>query len=359
MVQYFTVGPSQLHPRYTFHYQQALEKHIGSISHRSAAFRSIYQHTEEQLRALLGFTQNHRIYFTPSATEIWERILMNLVESQSFHFVNGSFSKRFFEFSGALGKKNLTYEVEQGLGFEHPEQVELPEGTELICTTQNETSSGIQMPVTDLVKLKAKHPTVLLVADIVSSAPYPELDFTRLDSAFFSVQKGFGMPPGLGVWILNDACVAKAEEVSRSGKTLGAHHTIEAFEKNRRNWETPSTPNTVAIYILGKIAEDMNRIGIETIRKETNEKFKLLQQFEQQHEDFSYTTPVQEHLSRTVAVFRVQENPTDLLQRMKQNGYVLAGGYGKNKDQEIRIANFPWSTVDDMQKMLTVLGQGR
>lgn len=357
MVQFFTVGPSQLHPRFAFHYQQALELHLGSISHRSATFRSIYQHTEEQLRALLGFTDNHRVYFTPSATEIWERMLMNLVEKQSFHFVNGSFSKRFYEFSGTLGKQNEKYEVEQGWGFEQPEEVVIPSNTELICTTQNETSSGIQMPVEDLRKIKLKHPNILLVSDIVSSAPYPELDFSFLDSAFFSVQKGFGMPPGLGVWILNDACVAKAEALHQTGKTLGAHHTVMSFEKNRQQWETPSTPNTVAIYILGKIAEDMNRLGVKTLRKETNEKFELLQQFEQQHEGFSYTTSVKEHLSRTVAVFRVQETPSTLLQRMKQNEYILASGYGKNKEHEIRIANFPWSTPEDMQRMLKVLGQ--
>ena len=51
----------------------------------------------------------------------------------------------------------------------------------------------------------------LLAVDAVSSLPYPDFDYTKLDSVFFSVQKGFGLPSGLGVWMANDKCLAKAE----------------------------------------------------------------------------------------------------------------------------------------------------
>ena len=61
----------------------------------------------------------------------------------------------------------------------------------------------------------------LLAVDAVSSLPYPDFDYTILDSVFFSVQKGFGLPAGLGVWMVNDRCIAKAEQLLSRGISIG------------------------------------------------------------------------------------------------------------------------------------------
>ena len=99
MSTFFTPGPAALYPSVEAHYAEAFRQNIGSISHRSAAFRKIYQHADEQLRILFGLPKETAVLFTGSATEIWERAIMNTVEHESFHLVNGSFSKKFFDFS--------------------------------------------------------------------------------------------------------------------------------------------------------------------------------------------------------------------------------------------------------------------
>ena len=86
---FFTPGPAALFPTVEDHYREAFRQNLGSISHRSSTFRKIYQHTVEQLRELLNLPTSHAILFTGSATEIWERVLMNTVEHESFHLVNG------------------------------------------------------------------------------------------------------------------------------------------------------------------------------------------------------------------------------------------------------------------------------
>lgn len=357
MQQFFTVGPSQLHPKYELFWQESYRNQVGSISHRSQQFRDIYRFTEEQLRILLSLTPEHNIYFTPSATEIWERMLLNVVEHTSFHLVNGSFSKRFYEFSALLGKQNLCFEVSQGQGFDDVTTIEIPSVAELICTTQNETSSGIQIPVEDLDSLKDHHPHALICTDIVSSAPYAAVNFKKMDMAFFSVQKAFGLPPGLGVWIVNHASLKKAADLKHKGILQGAHHTLESFENNHLKWETPSTPNIMAIDVLGKMAAHMNTIGIEQIRKDTEEKFQMLKHFEASHPGVRYTTTKDAHLSRTVCVLTCEKNPKDILEKMKARQYVLAGGYGAGQAEQIRIANFPSSSLEDMEKMLQCLSE--
>jgi phosphoserine aminotransferase len=113
----FTPGPSQLYFTVEDHVKRAFREGIPSLSHRSKKFESIYAEAVNGLRELLKLPSNYHIYFTGSATEIWERSIQNLVEENSFHLVNGSFSKRFFEIGTQLGKNAVKHEVTAGRFF--------------------------------------------------------------------------------------------------------------------------------------------------------------------------------------------------------------------------------------------------
>ena len=58
---YFTPGPAELFPTVEQHYRDAFDLQLGSISHRSAQFRKIYQHTVEQLRTLMNIPESNVI----------------------------------------------------------------------------------------------------------------------------------------------------------------------------------------------------------------------------------------------------------------------------------------------------------
>src|SRR4051812_37822867 len=98
----FTPGPSQLYFTVADHAKKAFKDGIPSISHRSKTFESIVRECTDGLRALLNIPDGFHIFFTGSATEIWERIIQNLVAKDSLHLVNGSFSKRFHEIASQL-----------------------------------------------------------------------------------------------------------------------------------------------------------------------------------------------------------------------------------------------------------------
>src|SRR5688572_31368852 len=152
----FTPGPSQLYFTVEDHMKQAFRDGIPSLSHRTKKFESIYGEAVSGLRQLLNLPSDYYLYFTGSATEIWERTVQNLVEETSFHLVNGSFSKRFFEISEQLGKKAAKHEVALGDGFAPTLQV--PHSTELIAVTHNETSTGVSLPLDFIYGFKEKHP---------------------------------------------------------------------------------------------------------------------------------------------------------------------------------------------------------
>lgn len=354
---YFTAGPAELYPNFENYLQQAVDEQIGSISHRSQKFRDIYKFTDEQLRILMNIPESSAILFTGSASEVWERIILNLVEHESFHLVNGSFSEKFYKYAQSLHKFAHIYEKPLGEGFDYNEIV-VPEYTELICTTQNETSTGVMMREPDIHKLKRSNSKRLLAVDMVSSAPYPNLDFSVIDTAFFSVQKAFGLPAGLGVWIANRTCLDKANRLKKyDGLHIGAHHDLPILWKNYEKFETPATPNVILIYLLGKVAEDMNKKGIENIRKETDEKAKKLYKFIETHDLFSPSVKNPEHRSKTVIVADTKKPSADIIDKLKKKNIILGAGYGPAKDSQIRISNFPANSMEQVEMLIDELNQ--
>ncbi|MCU0448385.1 MAG: aminotransferase class V-fold PLP-dependent enzyme [Bernardetiaceae bacterium] len=352
---FLTPGPSELYYTVADHLKVALREHVCEISHRSKAFQQIMAHTTAQLRELMGVPDHFHIAFTGSATEIWERILQNLCAETSFHLVNGSFSKKFYDFARQLQRKALKYEVPLGQGF-WPHEIDVPAGTELLCLTQNETSTGVTMPLADLATLRQKYPHLLIAVDAVSSAPYPAFDFAQFDTLFFSVQKCFGLPAGLGVWLFNDRCVAKAEQLAAQGHSLGTYHTIPSLLSNLQKNETPETPNMLGIYLLGKVAEDLNRRGIKTIRQETDYKASLMYHALEQHPQLSAFVGEPTHRSRTVVVANVLGRPAaDLLALAKAQQIIVGSGYGSLKDSQLRIANFPTHSKEVFEKLADLL----
>jgi phosphoserine aminotransferase len=353
---YFTPGPAQLFPSFARHMQTAIDEQIGSISHRSKQFRQIYQHTAEQLTELLRIPAGNGIFFLGSATEVWERSLTNCVATESFHLVNGSFSKRFYEFAGELGKHAVHVEAPFGQGFNASDAL-IPETAELVCLTHNETSSGVSMPVAEIHALKRNHPNKLFIVDAVSSAPYPDLDLSLIDSVFFSVQKAFGLPAGLGVWIANEKMLAKAEALISKGHSIGTYHSLPSLFKNFKNFETPETPNVMNIYLLGKVAEEMNRKGVDNLRKETEAKAQSLYSFLEKSSQFEIFVQNPAHRSQTVVVANTSGPASEVIEAVKASGNVVGSGYGSFKDKQIRIANFPACSVEETEKLITVLGQ--
>jgi phosphoserine aminotransferase len=351
-MKFFTVGPAELYPGCEKHYREAFLQQIPSTSHRSHTFRKIYQETDEALRELMNIPSTHEIYFTASATEIWEKMIGNLVETNSFHLVQGAFSKRFYEFAQLMGKRASEYTVADGQGFSAQPLPTISPDTELICVTQNETATGIQVPVNRLQHLKKQLPLTLLCTDIVSSVPYVDLDFNLVDSAFFSVQKGMGMPAGLGVWIVNAACLEKSKRLEEQNKLIGAHFRLSSFHSNYTKWETPSTPNTTAIYVLGKIVRDMLNFGVGRIRLETDTKYERLTSFLQEQDIFTRPEALESDYSRTTFVLNTTKSSSEVNAYLAAQGMKVASGYGSHKEHQIRIANFPSSTVEEMEQLL-------
>lgn len=350
---YFTPGPTELHKNVRIHIQTALDNKVCSINHRSNEFMNIYNETSESLKSLINIPGNYNIFFISSATECMDRIIQNCVDKYSFHFVNGAFSERFFRTSVELNKNAAKAEKDYGKGFDF-ENLNIKNTPELICFTQNETSTGVAVKPEDIYNFKNKFPEALIAVDIVSSAPYVNLDFSKIDCAFFSVQKGFGLPAGLGVLIVNDRCMAKANLIKSNGNA-GSYHNFASLYENALKSQTSETPNVLGIYLLGKVCIDLLDYGIEKIREETDEKAKILYEHFEKHKYLKPFVKSKEDRSQTVIAIDTGVNQKTVKQKLSGENIIVGSGYGKFKDVQIRIANFPMHNKNSVQRITEIL----
>lgn len=347
---FFTPGPSQLFPTVKNHIHEGLAHNIGSISHRSELFQSLYSSLCNSLQRLFGIPQEYSIFVVSSGTEAMERIIQNCVDKKSYHFFNGTFSKRFYQTAIDMQKQPEKYEVAHGQGYEM-ERVSIKNDIELICMTHNETSTGVMIPEEFIYNVKRAYPDLLLAIDIVSSVPYVALDYKKIDIAFFSVQKGFGLPAGLGVIVLSPRAIERASFLLARGKTVGAsYRRFTDMKAYAARYQTKETPNVFAMYLLGKVLDDLNTIGIEKIRKKTDKNAAFIYDIFKKHQK-TYETFVQDPMwqSKTVLVAKVSGGSQRIIQEANEQGFVIGSGYGEYKKTHIRIANFPAHSTSIMR----------
>ncbi len=325
------------------------------MTHRSKDFERIFQRATEGLKELLNIPKEYHIFFAASATEIWERSIQNLVATKSHHFVNGSFSQRYYEIARQLGKDSTKQEVAMGEGFD--ESWSVPEDTELIGVTQNETSTGVATSLKLIHSLREKNPNALIAVDAVSSLPYPDFDYTNVDSVFFSVQKGFGLPAGLGVWMVNEKCIEKANQLQAAGHAIGTYHSLPFYVKNGIKNQTPETPNVLGIYLLANVVEDFLRRGANALRKETEYKAAILYQCLNSHAVLKPFVKKTEWQSKTVVVADCGERTKDVVQFLQPFGLQPGDGYGELKKTQLRFANFPAHSKEQYELLVDSLGK--
>ncbi|BDD04996.1 aspartate aminotransferase [Aureibacter tunicatorum] len=316
---------------------------IASISHRSNEFQEIYKHTSEQLKNLLSLPEGFKIFFLSSATEVWERTAQNLIKDSSLHIVNGAFSKKSYDAALKSGVKNAQMIESEWGAFPNLDSANVEFEPEVINVVYNETSTGVKADMESVYAMKNKYADSLLMVDVVSAAPVIDLDYNIVDSIYFSVQKCFGLPSGLGVWIVNEKCLARGKEIELTGTHVSAYHSLSSMEKQAENYQTPETPNMLGIYLLGRIAQDMNEKSLDLISNETKYKNIIISNAIKASKCLELSVRSEKLRSDTVIVTDIIDEVVfgDLSDELKKRKLVVGSGYGQQKGKQIRIANFP------------------
>jgi aspartate aminotransferase-like enzyme len=271
--------------------------------------------------------------------------------------VSGDFGERYVQVGISNGK--MVEKVEPPLG--KPIQPDmLDEGlrkspdVEAVAITYNETSVGLINPLPKLAEIVKKHGKLLFV-DAVSAMGGVELkvDAWGIDVCFASSQKCFGIPPGLAIGAVSEEALHRSENALNKGW----YFDFKLFERYQKQNSTPMTPAIPQTFALRKALEIAERNG-----KQSFFDLYMKRSLRIRHglEKIGLTLfPEQGYESPTVTCANAPSDMSgpEIYKKMQGKGYELAQGYGRVREQTFRIGNMGYIPPEDIDSMLTALGE--
>jgi phosphoserine aminotransferase len=319
-----------------------------SINHRSEDFMQMSRKTISLLKQKLRIPKEYTVFFTTSATECWEIIAQSVFEKESLHFHNGAFGQKWFDYTKKLrrGAASLPF----GLN-DFPDHMLIPEQfSGIVCVTQNETSNGTQVTNAILKKIRQRSSDAIVAVDATSSMAGIRLEFRNADIWFASVQKCFGLPAGLGIMVCSPAALNRAALINEKAHYNSLTFMMDMMEK----WQTPFTPNVLAIYLLMRVLEDSP--AIDEAEDKIYSRYESWVEFMQERSAISHLISNQKVQSYTVIPVRAEEETvTSIKKEAKKAGILLGEGYGPFKPYTFRIANFPAISEKEIKTLKTFL----
>jgi phosphoserine aminotransferase len=341
----FYPGPSKVYPQLSRYMQDAFTQGILSINHRSATFMDICRKAIEHTEAKLNIPAGYKVLFVSSATECWEVIAQSLTSRRSFHLYNGAFGQKWMEYAQKIrpDSNGYKFDVNQLLSAGN---LQVPEDAECIAITQNETSNGTQVPDSIIAAFKQHYPDLLIAVDATSSLGGIHLDFTAADVWFASVQKCLGLPAGLGLLIVSPKALEKARELGDNKY----YNSLLFMNENIEKYQTHYTPNVLNIYLLMRVMEEVEPIGL--IDKRTRQQAHAWYHF---FEKYTSVSPVVNNTAvrsdTVIAIGADKQQIAAIKEKTKQAGITLGNGYGAWKETTFRIANFPAISLQEIHDL--------
>ena len=329
------------------------------IGHRGQGFKDLYAKIQPQLQQLL-YTRQFVFLSTSSAWGIMEGAIRNLVSRKVLNCMCGAFSDKWLDVSKRCGKEAEALQVPWGSPI-RPEEVDRKLATgqfDALTLIHNETSTGVMSPLAEIAALKEKYPDVMFIVDAVSSMTAVKIEFDALqaDVLLAGTQKAFALPPGFAVFVCSPAALAKAATI----KDRGYYFDLVEFQKNAEQNMTPSTPSIGHVYALASKLEDIFAEGLEARFARHRKLAEHTRAWAAKHGFTLFPDPGYESVTltcvnngakpggRTIDVPKFQK-------LVKDQGFLIDGGYGKIKGTTFRISNMGDETEASMNALYTAM----
>jgi len=329
------------------------------IGHRGQGFKDLYAKMQPQLQQLLSTKQ--LVYIsTSSAWGVMEGAIRNLVSKKVLNCMCGAFSDKWLDVSKRCGKQAEALQVEWGSPIRGADiDKKLATGQfDALTVIHNETSTGVMSPIEELAALKKKYPDVMFVVDSVSSMTAVPLKFDELgiDVLLAGTQKAFALPPGTAVFVCSPAALAKAATM----KDRGYYFDFVEFQKNAEQSMTPSTPSIGHVYALSSKLDDIFAESLEARYARHRRTNQMTRDWASRH-GFNLF-PEKGFESITLTCFSNGARPggrtvdvPKLQKLVKDQGFLIDGGYGKIKGTTFRVSNMGDETEATMGQLFAAM----
>ena len=285
---------------------------VMEISHRSKTFDAIIQGADENMRKLLGISDDYKILFLQGgATLQFSMIPLNLMPpiNKADYISTGVWSKKAIKEAKRVGTVNIAGTTESENFTRIPNQSELkldPEAA-YVHFTSNNTIYGTQW------RNEPEVGNVPLICDASSDFMHKKLDVNKYSLIYAGAQKNLG-PSGVTVVII------KKDMLERSSDDL---HTYMNYKIHVENDSMYNTPTTFGIYIIHLVTKWLlNLGGLDAMYKMNQEKAGILYDYMDNSNGFYRGTAEKESRSLMNVTFRL---PSEELEKQLISEATKAG----------------------------------
>jgi aspartate aminotransferase-like enzyme len=344
--RFFLPGPTEVRPQVL----EAMSRPV--ISHRSAEMEEIMDGVQRRLPALFG-TARPVYTVSASGTGTMEMAVRNGTVARVLSIVSGGFGERFASICEECDRDVTRLVVPPGESV-NPQDVEdaLSQGEyDAVTLVHSESSTGALADVAEIAAAVRRSSDALILVDGVTSigGMQVKMDAWGVDFYFTGSQKALALPPGLAFAAASARLLERAETLRGRGTYLDVLKHQQFHGKR----QSPVTPPVSLIYAL-----EVQLEGVEQ-RAERHAAMRRLTVDWASRADRAglgvclFTRSAE--TSPTITCLSSFRRSGSVVHRMREQGFVLGGGYGELAPTTFRIGHMGDHTPGGVEEMLEVL----
>jgi aspartate aminotransferase-like enzyme len=328
-------------------------------NHRGAEMKALVAGIYEKLARYLETT--HEIFLlTASGTGGLEAALANLVSpgERVLGVSAGVFGERICAIAAELGCDLKRLEIEWGKAAE-PEDlrkaIRAEKNLKAVLLTQNETSTGVALPIEALAKVVKEETDALLAVDAISSLgamPLP-MEALGVDLVVTGSQKAWGVPPGMSMLFFG----SRGLEAMERSKTPRFYFDLRRYRKAKDKGNFPFTPSISILYALDAALDLLLKEGARNVHarhrrvaEAAREEARALGLALFADERFSSPTV-------TAILLPAGIDEPALMQRLRtKHQTVVAGGQERLAGKIVRVGHLGFVEEPEIRSAFAVLG---
>jgi phosphoserine aminotransferase len=349
----FGSGPSRVRPE-QLRYVAGPGAAIVGTSHRQTPVRALVSRVRAGIAELLSLPDGYEVILgNGGTTAFWDAATCCLVRERSLHLVYGEFSSKFAACAKAAPflRKPILVEADPG-DAPDPATVEATGPVDVIGWAQNETSTGVMVPVTR----PASADGTLVLVDATSAAGGLPVDVADADVYYFAPQKAFASDGGLWLAAMSPAALGRVEELAAQsdGRWIPDFLSLPIAVENSRRDQTYNTPAIVTLLLLENQLDWMlDHGGLDAMVQRTTASSTHLYEWATAHGSATpfVSAPAKRSLVVGTIDFDDSVDAAALAATLRANGIVDVEPYRKLGRNQLRVAMFPATDPADVQAL--------
>ena len=348
----FACGPSLI-PQAHLESLLRTGHHLLGTSHRKERVKGLTQEVQEGLAEYFQLPQGHEVILgNGGATFLFDALGLGAVEKKSAHFTCGEFSAKWLK----AHKLIPTIETEE-IGVEYGEGItpRPVSGADLICSTLNETSTGVAVDSYEALRGSSG----LVAVDATSAGGQVPCDFSIIDIFFFSPQKVFASEGGLFVSFMGPRAIERCLKIADTKERyIPQIMNFRLIIENSRMAQTLNTPSITTLFFLNEQVKAILKIGQQEIIKQSAEKARLIYDWAEEREYLRPYVNESKYRSHTVATIDLDDryDAASLAKRLQELKVVYGiDAYRRLERNQFRIALFHNITLENLEKLTQII----